>query len=189
MFYGDSKTTYSGPSAYIYIKGKLKSLDLSNFDTSKVTSMISMFENQCELTSLDLSSFDTSNVTNMANMFEDTGNIEFLDLSSFDTRNVTETYDMFGFDKTTSGYEPRYFYYNGEENRTNKLRTIYVSNLWDISQVDPGSSCTTCGSTNMFRNCDNLVGGNGTIYDSSIVDKTFAVIDTPSTPGYLTLKQ
>ena len=189
MFYGDSKTTYSGPSAYIYIKGKLKSLDLSNFDTSKVTSMISMFENQCELTSLDLSSFDTSNVTNMANMFEDTGNIEFLDLSSFDTRNVTETYDMFRFDKTTSGYEPRYFYYNGEENRTNKLRTIYVSNLWDISQVDPGSSCTTCGSTNMFRNCVNLVGGNGTIYDSSIVDKTFAVIDTPSTPGYLILKQ
>ena len=52
MFYGCQATT----------------LDLSSFDTSKVTNMSNMFYNS-RATTLDLSSFDTSNVTNMNNMF------------------------------------------------------------------------------------------------------------------------
>ena len=47
----------------------LTSLDLSNFDTSNVTDMSSMFYGCLNLKSLDLSSFDTSNVTNMSYMF------------------------------------------------------------------------------------------------------------------------
>ena len=47
----------------------LTSLDLSNFDTSKVTDMNSMFYYCSSLTSLDLSNFDTNNVTNMSDMF------------------------------------------------------------------------------------------------------------------------
>ena len=189
MFSGNMSIKYvGGGDAYVYIKGNLKSLDLSNFDTSKVTNMSAMFAYQCELTSLNLSNFDTKNVESMGNMFGDTGNIEVLDLTSFDTSNVTTTYDMFYFSKSTSGYLVQYVYYNGEENRTSKLRTIYVSNLWDVSQVDPGSGCGNCGSTYMFYNCINLVGGNGTIYNSNYKDKTYAVIDTPSTPGYLTQK-
>ena len=47
----------------------LTSLDVSSFDTSKVTSISGMF-NGCEsLTSLDVSSFDTSNVKYVNNMF------------------------------------------------------------------------------------------------------------------------
>lgn len=50
----------------------LKSLDLSNFDTSKVTNMYHMF-NKCEqLTELNLCSFDTQNVTDMQEMFLNT---------------------------------------------------------------------------------------------------------------------
>lgn len=48
---------------------KLTSLDLSNFNTSKVTNMSDMFYGCSKLTSLNLSSFDTSDVTNMSNMF------------------------------------------------------------------------------------------------------------------------
>ena len=47
----------------------LTSLDLSNFNTSKVTDMSSMFSNCRALTSLDLSNFNTSNVTTMNYMF------------------------------------------------------------------------------------------------------------------------
>ncbi len=47
----------------------LTSLNLSNFDTSKVTDMHLMFYNCESLTSLDLSNFNTSNVTNMHDMF------------------------------------------------------------------------------------------------------------------------
>ena len=47
----------------------LTSLDVSKFDTSKVTDMRSMFENCSSLTSLDLRNFDTSKVEGMQWMF------------------------------------------------------------------------------------------------------------------------
>ena len=61
-------------NAYFEYKGNqliknLKSIDLSSFNTSNVTSMASMFYSCNSLTSLDLSSFNTSNVTSMDSMF------------------------------------------------------------------------------------------------------------------------
>lgn len=47
----------------------LTSLDVSNFDTSAVTNMYSMFQNCSSLASLDLSNFDISKVTSKNNMF------------------------------------------------------------------------------------------------------------------------
>ena len=194
MFAGVRSSGYSGIYTNIEIKGKIKSLDLSNFDTSNVTNMQGMFENQCSLTSLDLSNFDTSNVTNMGEMFEDTGRIEILDLSSFDTRNVTLTNCMFRFSGPYDAHDP--VLADHLANSESQLRTIYVSNLWDVSYVPAGNGNASSGSTWMFDGCNNIVGGNGTTYhmDSSqyisdFTDKTYAVVDTPSTPGYLTLKQ
>lgn len=45
------------------------SMDLTNLDTSNVTSMVNMFYFCQSLTSLDVSGFDTSSVTNMNSMF------------------------------------------------------------------------------------------------------------------------
>ncbi|MBR7037121.1 BspA family leucine-rich repeat surface protein [bacterium] len=47
----------------------LKYLDVSNFDTSKVTNMRGVFRNCIYLTSVDVSNWDTSNVTDMSMMF------------------------------------------------------------------------------------------------------------------------
>ena len=41
----------------------------------------------------------------------------------------------------------------------------------------------------MFANNVNLVGGNGTKFDSTKTTSLYAVVDTPSTVGYFTLKQ
>ena len=73
----------------------LTSLDLSNFNTSKVTSMNSMFEDCNNLTALNVSSFDTSKVTNMGNMFYSCPNLISLDLSNFDTSKVRDMVGMF----------------------------------------------------------------------------------------------
>ncbi|EAF2801470.1 BspA family leucine-rich repeat surface protein [Listeria monocytogenes] len=70
------------------------SLDLSNFDTSNVTSMQSMFDANYA-TSLDLSNWDTSQVTNMMSMFESTRYASSLDVSNFDTSKVTTMSGMF----------------------------------------------------------------------------------------------
>ena len=96
-------------------------IDLSNFDTSKVTTMRSMFVD-CEnvryinftnvktssvtdmtnmfsgcrsLTSIDLLNFDTSKVTLMENMFMDCSSLTFLNLSNFDTSQLTKMKSMF----------------------------------------------------------------------------------------------
>ena len=73
----------------------LTTLNLSNFDTSKVTKMWVMFSGMSSLTSLNLSSFNTSQVTDMSWMFKGVSNLATLDLSNFDTSKVTNMHAMF----------------------------------------------------------------------------------------------
>ena len=84
----NSRSMFSGMSS-------LTSLDLSNFDTSKVTSMARMFSGMSSLTSLSLSNFDTSNVVDMEGMFSGMSSLTSLDLSNFDTSKVTNMRYMF----------------------------------------------------------------------------------------------
>ena len=157
-------------------------LDLSNFDTSKVTSMKYMFQSS-QATTLDVSSFDTSKVTNMTNMFLGS-QATTLDVSNFDTSNVTNMISMFSWSKATtldvSNFDTSkvtnmsYMFYD-----FTNLKTIYVSNKFNTDKVT--------SSTNMFSGCTNLVGGAGTKYNSSYVDKKYARIDGgTSNPGYFT---
>ena len=73
----------------------LISLNLSNFDTSKVTNMSYMFFNTSSLTLLNLSNFDTSQVMNMDSIFRGMTNLTTIDLSNFDTSSVTDMSSMF----------------------------------------------------------------------------------------------
>lgn len=70
-------------------------LDLSKFDTSRVTNMSHMFNGMRNLTTLNLSNFNTSNVTNMGGMFFSMTNLTTLNLSNFDTSKVTDMGSMF----------------------------------------------------------------------------------------------
>lgn len=139
----------------------LTALDLSSFDTSNVVYMSYMFYGCSSLSILNLSSFDTKNVEDTAHMFYGCSNLNILDLSSFDSNSIDKTWLMFA--------------------NCEKLSTIYVSNF-DLSNVATSKSYT------MFDGCINLVGGNGTRYNSLFTDKTYARIDTADTPGYFTYK-
>ena len=70
----------------------LATLDVSKFDTSKVTYMGSMFYGCSSLTTLDVSKFDTSNVTSMSSMFQNCSKLTTLDVSKFDTSKITSIY-------------------------------------------------------------------------------------------------
>ena len=61
----------------------LSSLDLSNFDTSKVTMMNHMFYGCLNLTSLNLSNFNTTKVTDMNSMFDGCTKLEYINLKNF----------------------------------------------------------------------------------------------------------
>ena len=73
----------------------LTTLNLSNFNTSKVMNMGYMFHGMRNLTTLNLSSFDTYRVTNMSHMFNGMSNLVTLNLSNFDTSQVTDMDGMF----------------------------------------------------------------------------------------------
>ena len=73
------------------------SLDLSNFNTSKVTDMDSMFFYCISLTSLNLSNFDTNSTIDMGSMFKYCKHLTSLDISSFDFSNVNNNFSMFDY--------------------------------------------------------------------------------------------
>lgn len=72
---------------------KVRSLDLSSFDTRYVEDMKAMFC-ECKAQSINFSNFNTSSVKNMCGMFH-MCEVKSLDLSSFDTRKVEVMCNMF----------------------------------------------------------------------------------------------
>ncbi len=166
----------------MFMSSQATTLDLSNFDTSNVTNMSSMFS-ASQATTLDLSSFDTSNVTEMFRMFESAQAIKIV-LSSFNTSNVTnmrlmfsdcqvDNLDLSSFN-TSNVTDMRHMF-----SSVTNLKTIYVSDKFNTGNVT--------NSSGMFTGSTNLVGGKGTKYNSSYVDKTYARIDGgTSNPGYFT---
>lgn len=145
---------------------KLTSLNLSSFDTSQVTDMSIMFSRMSSLASLDLSNFNTSQVTNMTNMFSDVSNLTSLNLSSFDTSKVIYMLNMFSsMSRLTS--------LNLSSFDTSKVTYMsgmfyHVSSLTslDLSNFDT-SSATNMAS--MFSNMSNLTTLNLSSFNTSNV--------------------
>ena len=139
----------------------LESLDLSTLSTENVRCMRWMFGSCSKLKTIDVSGFNTANVTSMGEMFFNCYGLTSLDLSGFDTYNVEIMWSMF-----SSCFD---------------LKTIYVGEGWSTVKV------TADKGTNMFKNCNSLVGGSGTTYNSTHIDYTYAHIDGgTSNPGYFT---
>lgn len=75
---------------------KLKSVDLSGFDASKVEVMLEMFRDCSSLSSIDLSGLDTSRVINMQDMFWNCSSLSSINWGGFDTSQVTNMAGLFG---------------------------------------------------------------------------------------------
>lgn len=92
---GFDTSKVTGMSCMFYGCSSLSSLGLSSLDTSSVTDMTGMFVNCSSLSSLDLSGLDASHVTGMSSMFYGCSSLASLDLSSFDTSKVISMFFMF----------------------------------------------------------------------------------------------
>jgi len=158
----------------------LRSLDISGLNTANVTNMESLFSGCSALTSINLTGINTANVTNMGFMFNGCSSINELDLSGFNTSNVTTMVAMFFGDS--------------------QLKTIYVSNLWNVENVISHSNLFSNevpapirralpedSGERLFENCELLVGGKGTSYNANHVNVDYAHIDGgENNPGYFT---
>ena len=144
----------------------LTEIDFSKIDTSKVTSMFTMFLGCEKLSSLDLSGFDTSHVTNMAEMFAECYNLVSIDLTGFNTTNVGNMESMFrdcrklaslnvsSFDTTSVG-DMFNMFENCSSLKTLDLKNFNTSNVTRMS--------------NMFKGCKNLEYLYMTNFDTSNV--------------------
>ncbi len=161
----------------------LTSLDVSSWDTGNVTDMSNMFHGCNVLTSLDVGGWDTRSVTTMKFMFMGCFVLTSLDVGSWDTGSVTNMSSMFAACSSLTSLDLGSWDTQNVMDVTvmfsncSALATIYVGDKWNIKT---GSS--------MFYNCTSLVGGNGTTYNSSNIDETYAHIDAVGNPGYLTDK-
>lgn len=102
----DSSSLFGGLSMDGYNYANLKTVDLTYFDTSRVTNMSSMFDygfsgqtsNGSQLHTIIFGDkWDTSQVTDMSFMFSGQEQLTSLDLSSFDTSRVTDMMSMFSW--------------------------------------------------------------------------------------------
>ena len=143
----NSDSSYS----FYSLKG-LNFLDLSYFDTSKVTNMSSMFKFCSNLYELNVSSFDTSNVMNMSYMFSGMGSDKGRDMDlqhiygieNFDTSNVTDMSSMFAYCSNlyelnvssfdTSNVTDMRYMFGGWLNGNGLLKVLDISNF-DTSNV------------------------------------------------------
>ena len=133
-----------------------------SFTNALPTTCHSWFRDMAQLQTIyGLNYLNTSAVTHMVSMFRGCSSLTVLDLSSFNTANVIAMGGMFM--------------------RCSNLRTIYAGSGWSTAAVE--------ASAGMFSSCTSLVGGQGTTYDSSHTNATYAHIDGgPSNPGYFTAK-
>ena len=90
------KNNFKDMSGFFENCSQLYSLDLSNFDTSKVNNMEFMFNKCSKLKKIKgINKFNTTQVTNMKAMFQECKELDYLDLSNFDTSKVNDIGRMF----------------------------------------------------------------------------------------------
>ena len=163
---------------------KLKEVIFKNVETPNVTKMNCMFYNCDGLISINLSGLGSNRLINMDDMFYQSDGLISINMQGFIFGNTAERIFIYATNLETIDLTDAYMdnLVNTKEmfSYNSKLTTIYVSDSWNLDAVT--------NSNNMFFGCTSLVGGNGTVYDSTKVDKTMAVIDTVDHPGYLTLK-
>lgn len=153
-------------------RDKLKTIDLSNFDTSQVTSMIQAFYQCSNLTSIDLTNVDTSNVTSMGYMFFNCRILTSLDVSNFNTGNVTNMDRMFCICSNLTSLDVSNF------DTSNVTNMGYMfSNCSNLTSLDVRNFVTSnvTAMSSMFSDCSNLTSLDVSNFDTSNVTNMYGM--------------
>ncbi|ECL0066585.1 BspA family leucine-rich repeat surface protein [Listeria monocytogenes] len=168
----EDKVFASGNCFSLFSKSAAISLDLSNLDTSDVTSMRAMFS-ESRATSLNLSNFDTSKVTDMYCMFQ-VSRVPNLDLSNFDTSNVKDMGWMFNGSHTTRSIDVSSFDTSKVTNMNSMFRdtnglissldlsNFDTSNVTDMRYMFRGSTASTIDMSSF--NTSKVINMSGMFY-------------------------
>ena len=134
-------------------RDKLKTLDLSEFDTSQVTSMYEAFYQCSNLTSIDLTNVNTSKVTDMTLIFYGCKRLTSLDVSNFDTSKVTSMDAMFSMCSNLTSLDVSNF---DTSNVTLFERMFYGCNNLTSLDISNFDTSKLIGLSDMFGGCNLL---------------------------------
>lgn len=166
---------------HLFYISRISNINLSKWDVSKCEDFDHMFRDT-NITEIDCSSWDMSSATTISGMFTNNPQLTKINVSGWNTHNITdfdwcfnntgiEELDLTGWTFDNAKTINRFLSY------CKNLKTIYI---------DKNPNLTT-SSADTFQSTSNIVGGNGTKFKDGGSDNF--CIDTPETPGYLTLKQ
>lgn len=132
----------------------LETLDLSSFNTEKVTNMVTMFENSKHLRSLKLpKGFIGSSVTDLRSMFKDCTSLTELDLSGSNAENVKDMGEMFYGCRALSKLDLTDFKTGQVTTMENMFCICSTLETLDVSSFNTENVTTMLG---MFNNCSSL---------------------------------
>ena len=175
LYYTEAEKMYMNANSYkMFGRLSITSIDLSEFDTSLVTNMGSMFIGY-KGTSLNVSNFDTSNVTNMGNMFEACENIKTIDVSSFNTSKVVKMNDMFYY---CTGLENIIGLENFNTSLVDDMGSMFYGNM-KLKSLDLSSFDTSHVTkfNYMFKDCKLLEEIDLSGFDTSASPSTNNMFD------------
>lgn len=140
--------------ASMFANPKIVNLDLSNLDTSEVTTMQKAFQSNTEIKNIiGLNKLNTSNVTDMSYMFNRCSNLDELDLSSFDTSNVNTMREMFSSCHSITQLDLSSF--NTEKVTSMQNMFAYCKKLVDLN-ISKFNTSNVQYMTSMFYECNEL---------------------------------
>ena len=148
---------------------ELKSLDLSNFDTSKVDNMQGLFGGCLNIRKINLENIDTRNVRDMGNMFSKCNKLKSLDLSSFDTSNVDNMDSMFLACKELDRLDLSKFDTHNVDNMNYMFYDCSNLKTLDLNNFD--TRCLRTASM-MFSNCWSLNTVRLKAFDTHKLERT-----------------
>ena len=162
----------------------IKEIDLSKFDTSKVTSMVDMFSGCSNLEKIIFDNINTSLVANFNSLFKNCNKLKSIDISNIDISKVTNMENMFLGCSSIEKIDFGTINTSSLNKMTNlfkdcsKLKTVNLS-YFDTSGVTDMSS--------MFSGCSNLRYLDLSNFDTSKVNKTDKMFENCNSLIFLNL--
>ena len=159
----------------------LKRLNLSNFNTKNVLNVTQMFDSCEALISLDISNFNTQKIKNMKNMFYNCLELTSLDVTSFTTNLVEDFTHMFGNCKQLTSLDLSSFRTNGLKKSISLYSTFFTlctsMKYLDLSNWDFSMITFSEDNLDNLKSLEHLKLSNA-IYSKNTMASLFSGLNT-----------
>lgn len=149
--------SYKPKNCARWFKGVADIDGLYNLNTSECTSMEEMFLN-CTASYIDISYFNTDKVTTMKNMFKGCSNIDYMSFSGLNTSNVTDMsgmfsgctnlYDLYATNLNTAKVTDMSGMFEG-------CSSVHPGHIVDLLKSDKFTTQNVTNMSNMFKGCSS----------------------------------